>query len=192
MKRNRGFTFVEMVLVIIMIIMFSVIVFPSVIAVQRSQAASGFRIGLENVAQIARRQAVLQNRATVLKFGSDNQIGWDYVEEPTETDTQSENRTVQEEDSLELGQVRNGISTVENTEFTKFRRNKLDESQSEWQVGFFPDGTADRAVAEFTQDGRSYLLIISPLNGASSVVEGTLDDYEGEGWEAGEIERRVG
>jgi len=192
MKRNRGFTFVEMVLVIIMVIMFSAIVFPSVIAVQRSQSASGFRIGLENVAQIARRQAVLQNRATVLKFGSNNEIGWDYVEDPVETDTQSTNSNTQQEDAIELGQVRNGISLVENTEFTGYRRNELDESQSEWQVGFFPDGTADRAVAEFTQDGKSYILIISPLNGASNIVEGTLDDYEGEGWEAGEIERRVG
>lgn len=190
MKRNRGFTIVEMSVVTIMVILFAAIVFPSVVAVQRSQAASGFRIGLENTVQIARRQAASQNRATVMKFGNDNELGWDFAEDPLESS--SEDSTTADEDDVELGQVRNGISLPENTEFIEFKRNKQTENQTEWQVKFLPDGTAERAVAEFTQDGKSYILIINPANGSSEVREGTMDDYDDEGWQAGEIEQRVG
>lgn len=190
-KRNRGYTIVEMALVVIIIATVAAIAIPSMSAVQRGQSASSFRVGLENVIQTARQQAARQNRVTVVKFNSDNEFGWDFVEDQLESE--SESSANQDQDNIELGQVRDGISIPQSTEFVEFRRNKTTENQSDWQVMFMPDGTAERAVAEFTQDGKSYLLIVYPKSGASEVREGTMNDYEeDDSWDAGELEQRVG
>jgi len=186
--RQRGFSIVEVSIVVFLIIMLTSIVAPSLGAMMRGQAAIGFRQELESVAQRARTQAMRQNRATVIKFNIDGQIGWDFLEEAT-TDEQI---AQDEDDNFELGQVRNGVAPTETTSFTTYELNRENVSQNEWQVGFYPDGTADRAYLEFTMDNQTFVLIVNPTTGTTRVSEGTINDQEEDEWPAGEIEQRVG
>lgn len=182
--RNRGFTIVEVTLVVVIIAVVASAVFPSIAAIQRSQAAIGFRQALESVAQKARTQAIQQNRATKILLNNEGQVGWDYAEEAiSETDTTEE---------LELGQVRDPVQPTATTEFTIFEVNREDVNQGDWEVGFFPDGTADRAYLEFTMDDETFVLIVNPNSGSTRVIRGTIDEQTSNEWDAGEIERRVG
>ncbi|MFM9873600.1 MAG: Tfp pilus assembly protein FimT/FimU [Fimbriimonadaceae bacterium] len=186
--RRRGFTIVEVSIVIFMIILLTSIVAPSLHSLQRSQSDIGFRQNFESVAQVARSQAMRQNRATVLKFNNDGQIGWDFLEDPAteQQQTQDDNANIQ------LGEVRNGVSPTDETTFDTYQLNNEDVQQSEWQVGFYPDGTADNAVLQFTMGDQTFLFSVNPQSGSTTVRQGTIDDQTEYEWPAGEIEQRVG
>ncbi len=188
MMRRRGFTIVEVSTVIFLIILLAATVYPSIGAIQRSQAAIGFRQSVESIAQKARTEAIRQNRATALKFNADGQIGWDFIEDQTEE--QIANGA--DSDELELGAVRDAIQPTPTTEMLTYELNRQDVSRDEWQVGFYPDGSADRAYLEFTQDDQTFLLIVNPQSGSTRIIQGTLSEQAEEVWEAGEIEQRVG
>jgi Tfp pilus assembly protein FimT len=186
--RQRGFSIVEVSIVVFLIIMLTSIVAPSLGAILRGQAAIGFRQELESVAQRARTQAITNNRATVIKFNVDGQIGWDFLEEPV-TDEQI---TRDDNANVGLGEVRNAVSPTANTSFDVYQLNKEDVQQSDWQVGFYPDGTADRAYLQFTMDDQTFVFVISPSSGTTRVIESTINDQAEQEWPAGEIEQRVG
>lgn len=185
--RKRGFTIVEVSIVIFMIILLTSIVAPSLNSQQKSQAAIGIRQNFESVAQVARTQAIRQNRATVLKFNNEGQIGWDFLEEAT-----TEDQIAQDEDAnVQLGEVRNGVSPTSTTTFEQYQLNLEDVQQSEWLVGFYPDGTADKAYLQFTMDDQTFLFTVDPESGTTKVIQSTINDQEESEWPAGEIEQRV-
>lgn len=189
-KLNRGFTIVEVVLVMVIIAIVASMIMPSFQAIQRSQAATGFRQGLESVAQKARTRAIRENRATHILFDSNGSIGWDFIEEAA-VDPQTGESTGTETE-LELGQVRDPVQPTATTSFSTYELNREDVDQTDWQVGFFPDGSADRAYLEFTMDDQTFVLIVNNRSGSTRVVQGTIEDQTDDEWEAGEIERRVG
>lgn len=173
-------------MVVFIIAILSFAIYPSITAIERSQKALGFRNSLESVAQNARNEAIHNNRATQIKFDNDGRIGWDYAEEAV-TDAQTAN-----EPEIELGSVRDGITPTETTEFSGYQLTGATVTQSDWKVGFYPDGSADRAYLEFTMDGQSYVLTVNPESGSSAIVQSTISEQEKHEWPAGEIERRVG
>lgn len=188
MKRTRGFTIVDVVMVVFLITLLASTVYPAIGAIQKSQAAIGFRQSIESVAQKARTEAIQQNRATALRFNADGQIGWDFIEELTEEQVANGEET----DELELGAVRDAIQPTDTTEFLTFELDRENVTREEWQVGFYPDGTADRGFLEFTQDDQTFVLIVNPESGSTRVSPGTLSEQEEDEWPAGEIEQRVG
>ncbi|MBL8068199.1 MAG: GspH/FimT family pseudopilin [Armatimonadetes bacterium] len=185
-KDQRGFTIVEVVMVVFIIAILSFAIFPSITAIERSQKAMGFRNALESVAQKARNEAIHNNRATQLKFDTEGRIGWDYAEEAV-TESQTANAP-----DIELGAVRDPVDPTPTTEFTGYQLANDSVSKSDWLVGFYPDGSADRAYLEFTMDGQTFVLAVNPESGSSAVVQSTIDDQEETQWKAGEVERRVG
>ncbi len=186
--RRRGFSIVEVSIVVFLIIMLTSIFAPSLGAMMRGQAAIGFRQELESVAQRARTEAIRQNRATVVKFNTNGQIGWDFLEEATTDQQINQDANA----NVELGQVRNAISPTSDTAFATYELNKENVQQSEWQVGFYPDGTADRAFLEFTMGDLTYVFVVNPQSGSTRVIQSTISDQEEDEWPAGEIEQRVG
>jgi Tfp pilus assembly protein FimT len=185
MSRQRGITIVDMVMVMFIITVITAIVTPSLAAIIRSQSDLSFRVGLESLAQKARAIAIREQRATSLTIDNEGRIGWDYAED-ARTDDQAN-----DEDNLGLGEVRDPLSFPQSTEFREFQLNSESVSQDEWQVKFFPDGTADQAVAEFAQNEFVHLFTIQSATGATKVTPGNIDDLEETRWEAGQIEQRI-
>lgn len=193
MMRRRGFTFIEMIVVIFMLMLFTAMVYPSVTAVLRSQAASNYRTELITLTQKAREQALRTRRATVVKFDNAGRLGWDFAQDEI-TDVQGNplRSTGAEEQQLELGALRDPIDAPVGTDFHSYRVGRADVSQADFAARFYPDGTADRAYMELSQNGRIFLLAIDPTNGNAELREETLNEQTEDEWDAGELEQRVG
>ncbi len=193
MRTRRGFTFIEMIVVVFLLTLLTAMVYPSVTAALRSQAQSNFRTELVTLTQRAREQALRSRRATVVKFDTSGRLGWDYAQDEY-VDAQGNplRSTGEEEIQLELGSLRDIVNAPEGTEYHVFRSNLANVSQTEFEVRFYPDGTADRGYIEFSQNERVFLLAIDPVTGNAVIREETLNEQSEDEWDAGELEQRVG
>lgn len=187
LRTARAFTFIEISVVVFLIILLSFLVLPSIVAAQRSQRAVNFRLELSNLMQEARRQALQQNRATVVRFASDGRLGWTFLDPRPDGAQEPQNPGEDIQDGL-----RGLLSPAERTSFAAYRVGRADTNQSDWEAAFYPNGSSDRASLEFEQDGQAWTLTIDPDQGTAAVVRGTLQDIEENTWPAGEVERRVG
>lgn len=190
--RRRGFTFLEISVVVFLIILLSSLVLPSTVAVLRSQQALDFRVNLSALMQEARRQALESGRATTVRFGTENTVGWEFLDDPDENATtdeeldREEERTIDQPDGLQ--QV---VRPTESVSFTQFELDRETVDEANWRVGFYPDGTSDQAILEFEQDGQAFVLVVDPKSGIAKLQLGRRDEIEETEWEAGELERRI-
>lgn len=178
---RRGFTFVEMSVVVSLIALLATAILPRILAVQKSQTDTAFRVGLARLVQVARNEAVA--RKTTVELAIDgNQIGWQ-IPEDSATGTES---------SEEATGLQGAISLPEGGELADFQLAFEDVEEDEWSVGFYPDGTSDEAAIAFTLAGREWLLRIDGETGTGRVTTGTIDDVADDSWEAGDLEQRGG
>lgn len=179
MKRNRGFTLVEISLVVIVIALISTIAIPRMLSMRVGHEFAIYRVGLVSMAQKAKRSAMQQQVPFVLQFNGDNLT----IQELNPTEIQLEEQA---------GAAQSGsLTNIAGTEFTAFQVNGETVTQTDWQVTFYPDGTADKAGLEFDQKGRIWHFKINPLQGRATVEEGQLIDEQEDSWEAGTIEQRT-
>lgn len=178
---RRGFTFVEMSVVVSLIALLATAILPRILAVQKSQTDTAFRVGLARLVQVARNEAVARKTTVELAVDGD-QIGWQ-IPEDSATDTES---------SEEATGLQGAISLPDGGELADFQLAFEDVEEDEWSVGFYPDGTSDEAAVAFTLAGREWLLRIDGETGTGRVTTGTIDDVADDSWEAGDLEQRGG
>lgn len=175
-----------MLLVVMLIVLASIVVLPSVTAMQRTQRGSAFRNGLINVALAARQYAVSRQATVRLHFDDNQNLTWSTVEE----ETNSEGQTLSQD---ELDRRTEGRTILNNGDvtFTQLRRYKSETTQADWECQFYPNGSADEAFLELEQAGRPFVFSIEPTRGLATLREGRIADLPEPDWEAGDIERRA-
>ena len=177
MKR-RGFTLIELSVVIVLIALFAATILPKLNILRESQQAAAFRTDLVRFFRDAREKAISNQRTVEVRM---NGQSWQMSQVATDTG----DGDVTEEDSLRSLSMPSGASMSE------FRLNKEDVSADDFLIRCFPDGTVSDASMEMTQDEAIYVLRVNGATGRVSLRRGELADENEESWPAGELEKRV-
>lgn len=185
MKR-RGISIVEYVAVIMLVVLAATIMIPRLVAMQNSQQAVSFRLGLTNLALGARTYAMEKKVATTLKFDDQGRLGWS----PVQDETNSDGTTITS-DEAQTRSDRRSIPVPSTVQFNSFQRFGQDSNQTDWHCDFYPDGSADDSALGFNQDGIDYAYTVDPERAFTKLVQGQLQDRATTKWDAGEIERRA-
>lgn len=168
--KSRGFTLIEMSIVITLIALFAAFILPNLVNSRQSGRERLFHDGLKRLADNARETAISHNVTLHLSLDQNRM-------------------TVRpEDDQQQKGDEIMGLDVVDGASATKFQANGQDMSDGDWDVRFFPDGTADEGGIEFTLGQETEALNITP-RGATSVDE-KLTNPADIRWEAGTYETR--
>lgn len=178
--RARGFTLVELTVVILIIGLMATIVVPRALSVRDSgrtrETAAKLVAAVESGRQLAR------SRGARIVVGLDAEGGRVSVADANE----------EAEDRFE-GDVRiPGTFTVTNIDRTETQGQESKAADGETLSVFFEDGTAEPATAELTIGDRAQTLRVS---GDGTVTLGTdlepEPEPESQKWQAGDLEQRA-
>ena len=172
---RRGFTLIEVAVVITLIAILATLVVPSVFAAKRSQDAQAVRQDVFGFFAAARVEAIGSGRIVVVRFeNSGSQLVAESFDPVTEQ--QVELRVYEVPDFVTPESFLLGDELV---------------SSVEWEVRFYPDGSCDDAEFELLDGSLVVLVTLDPATGRVTVGEDTEEDEVDEFWPAGELEIRA-
>lgn len=172
-KRN-GFTLIEMMVVITLLVFIAALVYPNLARLRDAQEKRDFVSGLATFARQAREEAITGGQSVRLRLGD----GENALEIVTTDLTSGDERTIRTRrfpDGFGTGQTRIEDALAPG---------------SEWQLTFYPDGSSERGGIEITEGRRVFALVLDNEIGQPRLMEGNLPDLSQDRWAAGEIERR--
>lgn len=164
---RRGFTLVELSVVIVLMAMFAAAMVPRVGNMLTSQARRGYRIDVLRLAKKAHEEAIRRRETVTLRSDS----GTFRISTATEI----------EESVIETVQPAAGV------EVSHFALAGNEVGEAEWLVAFYPDGTSDGGTFQFDEGSQSSTVAIRKRDGKVSVTEGdaTQAGTEDNEWDAG-------
>jgi prepilin-type N-terminal cleavage/methylation domain-containing protein len=174
-RNRRGFTLLELTIVVTLIVLFAIAIAPSALSQQRSGAVRSFLQGVRRLASTARETAVSSKTTVTMTY--------DEAERRLVLSRQSEEDAEQE---TQLGR----LTLPDEVEASSFRASTNDGNASEWSVAFYSDGTSDGGGVAFDLGGGLRSLSIAE-SGFATLVDGELPDTSTEKWEAGTYEQRL-
>lgn len=169
-RGRRGFTFIEMVVVILALTLIAALIMPNMVAIHRSREQSDVEASLLRASSEARNEARRSQRPVTIRLEGGSLI----LERISEAEEPQRIKRV----SLG-GELR--------AERAVLGEESVDPDNWEWTV--YPDGSAEAGGIEFSQRGDRRSLVIS-ADGTARWVRGALPDTLRERWPAGEIEQR--
>lgn len=182
-RTSRGFTLIEMTVVVTILAMMAALIVPNLVAVRRGQQARELEAALLRLPTEARNEARRSGTAVTLRMEGETLVmeraplTEDGIADP-EADPESIRR-VDLPEGVRLDAARQA-------------RENIDTASWSWVV--YPDGSADAGGLEFAQgDGaenrRTLLLPAGPAEEARW-QDGPLAEETEERWTAGELEAR--
>lgn len=170
---RRGFTLIELSVVVLVIVLITAIIVPRLSSFQRGVDAKLNMAAVQRLASRARESAMSSGRPVSLAFES--------------TDSRFELRSENADgDSLVSGEVQ----LHEDFQAQRFFAGNTEPAASDWTVTFYPDGTSDGGGVEVDEGGIQRTLVIGAKSGLSKWQDGGMPASESEKWQAGEFERR--
>ncbi len=192
---RRGFTFVEVGAIIVVIALCAALVVPNLVASRRGQGERLLLTQLPAFVLRARNEA-LTRRAT-LRISFDGQSSAFVLDLDDQSQSQTQGRAPNaassrsSNETQETGQPIALLSLPEGVSVDRFILNGSDSGEGDWGVRFFGDGTAESSTLEFRAPAESFCLVIDARKGTGEVREGAVADQPEDRWEAGELEKRV-
>lgn len=165
--RRRGFTLVELSVVIVLMAMFAAAMVPRVATVVTSQARRGYRLNVLRLVNKAHEEAIRTRQTVTVKSDS----GTFRLSSATES----------EETVIESVEPVNGV------EVTHFVQGGNEIGEAEWAMAFYPDGTCDGGSFQFDEGQDSKTVSVRKRDGKVTVTEGDLSNAQPEDieWDAG-------
>lgn len=175
MKRG-GYTFIEMLVVVVIIAMIAAIASPRLAASLHSHNVARYFNSVERLCVDARRMAAESGRSVQLVADQEGTLSLQQTD-------------VETGDPVAVSSVA-GIAEVE---LASYHSSTGEVGQDEWEVLFYPDGTADLGGLGFSlgfADDRT--LVVTPTTGRGRVLPGTFDENapQTQKWEAGDRVQR--
>lgn len=175
MSRRRGFTFVELSVVLIVIVLGSVIVAPRALAMIDGQRVNSFRQDVQRLFRQAKTEAQSRRTDLVLRW---------------------EDGLVLEQAAAEEGGEANVLARAEAPEgLVEFERATVgasEEDSSNWQLQFPSIGQPEQGGIQLSASGRPFWVRIGP----GGVIEFGDDELppseDTQEWPAGDLEIRGG
>jgi prepilin-type N-terminal cleavage/methylation domain-containing protein len=173
-RLNKGFTLIEMTVVITVLAVFAAAIMPNLLSEMKSREARAFFSKARNLMLEARSRSIGDGVTRSIRL--DESGGRLVVER---TDAESEEPT--EDRALPLPEGVTGSA---------FRVEKQESNSAEWTIQFFVDGRARGGAISFDSNGRIISLIIEN-SGLVRRLDGELPALEEESWDAGGYEQRI-
>lgn len=167
---RRGFTLIEMSVVIIVITLFAMIIVPSFIAMRRSRAYFDLEASVARLPIDAYNEARSGNRPAQLRVEGNALV----IERVTADSDTQEIRRVELTSEMQVDRV---------------QKNGESSDLTSWKWTVYPDGSADSGGVEFLVGG-SHKSLALHKDGKSQWLSGDLPDATEEKWQAGEIQKR--
>ncbi len=181
MRRRRGFTLVEISIVIVVIALMASVILPRMMPLIQSQRLESFRQDALNLVREAREQAIGQGRPITVLVDS--------AEISAVTDDQSEVNPdgAQEEAG---GRSLDSESLPEGTEVAQLWLEGRTVDASSFRLVFYPTGDATPAVIQFDQGGRIWHILVEGGTGRVTFVDAAYTEGGETRWPAGNLEVR--
>ena len=168
---RRGFTFVEMTVVIVLIAIFATLILPRAFVAQDSVKAQALLIDMRRTVDDASNRAASNGQPVVVRIST--------TEMTLSTTDEEGNETVFKRTPLGNG-----------TSATVTQVNGTSVGTDDWLMKVFPDGQCSSAELEVhTRTGD--LTLKRDIDGKPTWRTGTLADQPLNRWEAGTIEQRA-
>ena len=171
---KRGFTLIEMLVVLFVIGMIASVVAPRIVAMLDSQSKYDFRRSVMRIGAEARLLAI-ESGSTVRVTYNDNDRTIELSIVDDETDLEEQEKIYYLPEDVELVTFMVGRDYV---------------ASSDWIVEYYADGSGTDCGLEVQTGNALYAVMIEGADGASFLMD-TLDDVSETEWEAGELEQRV-
>lgn len=185
-KAERGFTLIEMSVVITVLLLTATFVIPNMVTIRRTRALLDTEAAIQRLPREAHNEAIKSRQGVSLRVEGTALI----MERVPNTDSnlnqptglnQQANDTAVEVKRVNLG---NEISA------TRAQNGKESTDIASWKWTTYPDGSADYGGIEFTIGSQTKSLVFS-RQGGYTWQEGNLPEPTDEEWQAGEIEKRA-
>jgi len=172
---KRGFTLVELTVVIAVLMILAAAVVPNLVAFETSQRERTFYNTLANLPAQARERAIAQGKNVTLQYDDNaNQF------QLHSNDDNGNDQSISKLDLLPGMQV------------NRVMLGTTDSNSSDWKLTFYPDGTSDGGGAELTlTDSTIVSLKIEASNGHAQLLTDRLPDPSAEKWQAGDYVHRT-
>lgn len=176
--RARGFTLIELTVVITLIGLMAAIVMPHVLNLR--DTARSRETGAKLVAAVETGRALARSRGERIVIGLDPAGGRVSIAEAEE----------EAEDRFDTSVSVPGAFTVTGVDRTETPGQESQATEGETLGVFFEDGTAEPTTAELTIGGRSQTLRVL-ADGTVTLGSDLEPPPENEKWQAGELENRA-
>jgi prepilin-type N-terminal cleavage/methylation domain-containing protein len=180
--RRRGFTFIEMSVVIVVLTIIAAMIVPNVVKMKESSDRQTFFSSLWRLAGRGRELAISEKKTFVMAL-----------------DSSGRSFTLSEQDQGQTGQLTNDpdqsergtLDIPEGIETGNLSADGDSSTNSTWEIYFYPDGTSNGGGLEVTDSGRTRSLRIR-RDGRVQISNESLDNDDSEqSWPAGDFERRA-
>ncbi|MBI5706231.1 MAG: hypothetical protein HZC36_04500 [Armatimonadetes bacterium] len=177
-RRQRGFTFIEMGAIIVIVVLGAMTAVASIAAAQRGEELRAFKADVKRLALLGREQAVSSGTTVTLAISS-SESGLEL--------RQSQVGAEGEESVSRLNQ----IQLPEGVSQRNFQIQGETVDSNLWAVRFFADGTCDQAAIEFWDgEDQPFSATFDPKTGRAKVTDGQIQIEQEDKWQAGELEIR--
>jgi prepilin-type N-terminal cleavage/methylation domain-containing protein len=191
MRQKRGFTLIEMTVVLVVLVLFAALITPNVITMQSRQQRREADGQILNLARQGRESAIESGFTYAMMYDS-AKTAFVLKKEPPPQDAGSVAGTlptpaprplanVQSVSDLQQVQAFNLPSGVE---ASKFVANDDSVDGGSWIVHFYADGTSDGGGVEITQSQAIQAIQVTK-DGFSSIIQGSLPESTEQIWTAG-------
>lgn len=173
LKSNRGFTMIEMSIVITILALTAALVVPRMAAWREGDSRRALLPNLARLFGHAREDAIVTRSQRQVRFEESDRAFVATTEDPESGD--------------EI--VEHSVQLLSGIEPTRFQLNGNDVSQAEWLVTFYPDGSADLAGVELVEGDQPKSIAIDE-RGSARMLQSSIPEAGTEKWEAGSLEIR--
>jgi type II secretory pathway pseudopilin PulG len=173
-RARRGFTYIELGVVMFMMVLIAAVVTPRFASLVRARRLDDFRDGLTQMVGMARETAISQGQSVDLLY-----VDADRRMQIMPTGSEDANQNPIRE-----------LTAPEGVDASKFQSDAGVESTASWTVRFYSDGTASAAAIEFNEGQETYSLVVSASGGAKT-VDGEMPETQADDWEAGDYVHRT-
>ncbi len=190
-NRRRGFTLIELGVVVIVIVTFASLIVPRFISIQRSRQVWEFEQALQRLAGSAHEEAINRSHTMVLTFDeAQNQFSLSVEADPSSS-TSSGPLTLQGNSATtDQRQVVYSAKLPQGTVVQQYQAQGQPSNSGSWQIQFFADGTCDAGGVELSEDGALRTLYLDP-RGTFKFSTEALPDPKSLEWDAGDFQRRA-
>ncbi|HWA83950.1 MAG TPA: hypothetical protein VG820_10970 [Fimbriimonadaceae bacterium] len=171
---RRGYTFVEMVVLVAILSLVSFFVMPSLISMKKASDTRETMDGIRRIAADARERAIQNGKPTEIVYDeSKMQL------QILDVDTDGTNTTDGTTDAVRSVDLLAGI------EPERLQIDGKDSNTTDFKIAFSPDGHCTGGGIEF----KDFSILVDD-DGHSKYIEGALPDPTDEIWQAGNLEQR--
>jgi prepilin-type N-terminal cleavage/methylation domain-containing protein len=170
---RRGFTLVEMSVVITILVILAALITPNLVTMQTSREVRSFVNALPDIAGRARDTAISEGVTTKLTYDDASHSILLSIEKANEDDTDVTSLTVPTQ-----------------VQVTGFQADGETRSSGDWTVRFYSDGRSDGGGIETSDAGMIRSLVVDK-DGVAKLQPGQLPEESEDRWPAGEYEHRA-